>query len=104
MRQQTVGPFHSSQFLPLVFIPLWLSLVENLFFQKNPLQDLLSSLNSLISTNDKNGILTDHVIFKLRYNEIYQMKTTIHSFRRSRPHEMLLYGLTPHFIALPLSS
>ena len=24
MRQQAVGPFHRSQFLPLVFIPLWL--------------------------------------------------------------------------------
>ena len=23
MKQQTVGPFHGSQFLPLVFIPLW---------------------------------------------------------------------------------
>ena len=54
-----------------------LSLVENLFLTKNPLQDLLSCLNSVISTNERNGILTDHVIFKLRYNEIYQMKTTM---------------------------
>ena len=54
-----------------------LSLVENLFVTKNPLQDLLSCLNSVISTNERNGILTDHVIFKLRYNEIYQMKTTM---------------------------
>ena len=38
---------------------------------------MFSSLNSVISTNERNGILTDHVIFKLRYNEIYQMKTTI---------------------------
>ena len=53
-----------------------LSLVENLFVKKNPLQDLPSSLNSVISTNERNGILTDHVIFKLRYNEIYQKKTT----------------------------
>ena len=30
-----------------------LSLVENLFFQKNPLQDLLSSLNKVISTNER---------------------------------------------------
>ena len=44
--------------------------------KKNPLQDLLSSLNSVISTNERNGILADHVIFKLRYNEIYHMKTT----------------------------
>ena len=50
--------------------------MEILFVKKNPLQDLLSSLNSVISTNERNGILTDHVIFKLLYNEIYQMKTT----------------------------
>ena len=31
-----------------------LSLVENLFVKKNPLQDLLSSLNALISTNESN--------------------------------------------------
>ena len=30
----------------------------------------------VISTNERNWILTDHVIFKLRYNEIYQMKNT----------------------------
>ena len=28
MRQQTVGPFHSSQFLSLVFIPLWQDLIK----------------------------------------------------------------------------
>ena len=39
-----------------------LSLVENLFFQKNSLQDLLSSLNAVISTNERNWILTGHVI------------------------------------------
>ena len=32
--------------------PLMLSFVENLFFQKNPLQDLLSSLSAVISTNE----------------------------------------------------
>ena len=51
-------------------------MVENLFVKENPLQNLLSSLNFIISTNEKNEILTDHVIFKLRFNEIYQMKTT----------------------------
>ena len=39
MRQQTVSPFHRSQFSPLVFIPLWLLIVifENfwLIFKKN---------------------------------------------------------------------
>ena len=45
-------------------------------WKKNPWQDLLSGLKSVISTNERNGILTDHMIFKLRFNEIYQMKTT----------------------------
>ena len=30
------------------------ALVENLFVKKNPLQDLLDSLNSVISTNERN--------------------------------------------------
>ena len=38
---------------------------------------MLSSLNAVISTNERNWILTGHVIFKLRYNQIYQLKTTI---------------------------
>ena len=53
-----------------------LSLVENLFVKKNPLQDLLSSVNAVISINERAWILTDHVTVKLRYNQIYQMKTT----------------------------
>ena len=48
-----------------------------IYSKKNPLQDLLSSLNAVISTNERNWILTGHVTFKLRYNQIYQMKTTI---------------------------
>ena len=36
----------------------------------------LSSLNAVISTNERNWILTNHVIFKLRYSQIYQLKTT----------------------------
>jgi hypothetical protein len=54
-----------------------LSLVENLFVKENPLQGLLSSLNFIISTNERNLILTGHVIFKLRYDKIYQLKTTM---------------------------
>ena len=45
-------------------------------FKKYPSQDLLSNLNAVISTNEKSWILTGHVIFKLRYNQIYQLKTT----------------------------
>ena len=44
--------------------------------KRNPLQDLLSSRNAVISTNERNWILTGHVIFKLCYNQIYQLKTT----------------------------
>ena len=33
-------------------------------------------MNAVISTNERAWILTDHVTFKLRYNQIYQMKTT----------------------------
>jgi hypothetical protein len=37
---------------------------------------LLSSMNAVTSTNERAWILTGHVTFKLRYNQIYQMKTT----------------------------
>ena len=40
---------------------LKLSLVENLFLQKNPLQDFLSSLNAVISTNESTEFITGHV-------------------------------------------
>ena len=53
--------------------------MENLFVKKNPLQDFLSSLNAVISTNGKNLILTGHVTFKLPCNQIYQMKTPQYS-------------------------
>ena len=38
-----------------------LSLVENLFLQKNPLQDFLSNLNAVISTNESTEFITGHV-------------------------------------------
>ena len=41
-----------------------LSLVENLF-KENPLQDLLSSLNAVISTNESTEFITGHVITQL---------------------------------------
>ena len=51
--------------------------MENLSLKKNPLQDLLSSLNAVISTNERIDFITGHVIFKGAYNEIFQLKTTI---------------------------
>ena len=44
-----------------------LSLVENFFFQKNPLQDLLSSLNAVISTNESTQFKTGHMVYNLAY-------------------------------------
>ena len=54
--------------------------MENLFLQKNPLQDFLSSLIAVISTNEKTEFITGHVTFKLSYNKIYQMKTPIMTY------------------------
>ena len=53
-----------------------LSLVENLFVKKNPLQDLLSSLNAVISPNQSTQIITGHVIYKPAYTYKFQLKTT----------------------------
>ena len=48
-----------------------LSLVE-----KNPLQDLLSSLNAVISTNESTQFITGHVIYNPAYTYKFQLKTT----------------------------
>ena len=58
-----------------------LLLVENLF-QKNPLQDLLSSLNTVISTDESTHIVTGHVIYNLVYTYKFQLKTTYVSYLR----------------------
>ena len=49
--------------------------MENLF-KKNILQDLLSSLNSVISTNESTRIITGHVIYNPAYTYKFQLKTT----------------------------
>ena len=53
-----------------------LSLVEILFVKKNPLQDLLSSLNAVISTNGSSEFITGHVIYNPAYTYKFQLKTT----------------------------
>ena len=53
------------------------SLVEDLFFTKNPLQDLLSSLNAVISPNESTRITTGHVIYNPAYTYKFQLKTTL---------------------------
>ena len=50
--------------------------MENSFVKKNPLQDLLSSLNVVISTNKSTRFLTAHVIDKPAYTYKFQLKTT----------------------------
>jgi hypothetical protein len=42
--------------------------LENLFFQKNPLQDLLSSLNAEISTNESTRFITGQMVYNLAYS------------------------------------
>jgi hypothetical protein len=41
--------------------------MENLFKKKYPLQDLLSSLNAVISTNESTEFITGHVIYNPAY-------------------------------------
>ena len=36
-------------------------------FQKNPLQDLLSSLNAVSSTNESTWFITGHTVYNLAY-------------------------------------
>ena len=52
--------------------------MENLFPQKNPLRDLLSSLNAVISTNESTQFTTGHVIYNPAYTFKLQLKTTYH--------------------------
>ena len=52
------------------------ALIGGKLIYKNPLQDLLSSLNAVISTNERIEFITGHVIFNGAYNEIFQLKTT----------------------------
>ena len=47
-----------------------------IYLKKNPLQDLLSSLNTVISTNESIEFITGHVIYNLAYTYKFQLKTT----------------------------
>ena len=48
-----------------------LSLVEIFFVKKNPLQDLLSSLNDVISTNESTRIITGHVTYNTDIGSLF---------------------------------
>jgi hypothetical protein len=47
-----------------------------IYLKKNPLQDFLSSLNAVISTNESTEFVTSHVIYNLAYTYKIQLKTT----------------------------
>ena len=71
---------------------LWilvLSLEGNLFLKRNPLQDFLSSLNAVISTNDSTWFIIGHVIYNPAYIYKFQLKTTLiileHQSKHIRP-------------------
>ena len=71
-------------------------------FFKNNLQDLVSSLNAVISTKESTQIITGHVIYKLAYTYKFQVKTTMvplgncfdayFSWRKCLIHKTLLLG------------
>ena len=52
------------------------ALIGGKFILKNPLQDLLSSLNAVISTNERTEFITGHVIYNPAYTYKFQLKTT----------------------------
>ena len=57
-----------------------------IYSKKNPLQDLLSSLNPVISTNESTQIITGHAIYNPAYTYKFQLKTTKESGRLNQPH------------------
>ena len=65
-----------------------------IYFKKNPLQELLSSLNAVISTNESTQIKTGHVI----YNPAYTSNWNHH---RSRMPSLFWYASAYMLITLP---
>ena len=53
------------------------ALIGGKFTLKNPLQDLLSSLNAVISTNESIQFTPGHMVYNLAYTSILQTTTTI---------------------------
>ena len=53
------------------------ALIGGKFTLKNPLQDFLSSLNAVISTNESIRMITGHVIYNPAYTYKFQLKTTL---------------------------
>ena len=53
------------------------ALIGGKFILKNPLQDLLSTLNVVFLTNESTQFITDHVIYNPAYIYKFQLKTTL---------------------------
>ena len=67
---------------------------------KNPLQDLLSSLNAVISTNESTRIITGHVIYNPAYTYKFQLKTTFQTRELGEhAYECSLEGLFDHKVS-----
>ena len=62
-----------------------------IYLKKNPLQDLLSSLAAVISTNESTEFIPGHVIYNQAYTSKFQLKTTFegHDFEMNSP--LLIY-------------
>ena len=52
-------------------------IVGKFMFKKNALQDFLSILNAVISTNESPEFTTGHVIYNPAYTYKLQLKTTL---------------------------
>ena len=67
-----------------------------IYLKKNPLQDLLSSLNTLlISTNESTRIITGHVIYNPAYTYKFQLKTTLRAIFDQWPNLYLGFDVEP---------
>ena len=53
------------------------ALIGGKYIKKNPLEDLLSSVNAVISTNEKIEFITDHMTYNPAYTWILQTTTTM---------------------------
>ena len=51
-----------------------------IYLKKNPLQELLSSLNAVISTNESTRIITCNVMYNPAFTYKFQLKTTMFYF------------------------
>ena len=76
------------------------SLWWKFYVKKNPLQDLLSSLNAVISTNESTRIITGHVIYNPAYTYKFQLKTTKDCFTDSNCFLPCInnFSSTPHVL------